>query len=182
LSKKRQSWRKTRERGWFNPSLVAMVFAFHTVEAHLNYVGEKLAPDLWKDERNFFRKEPYRGFDGKLRKVMELVGLAWPEPVERPLKTILELKNLRDRIAHGKSEKLTGEVLHENEADSTSPISTLRSLVTPKEKLAPVLPDVEDFLNHIQTLAAPMVKGDVWFRSEALRGPKTYSVGATNLE
>ena len=57
------------DEGWRNPTLVAMVFAFHTVEAYLNYIGELLAPDIWKDERNFFRREPYRGWDGKLDEV-----------------------------------------------------------------------------------------------------------------
>ncbi len=37
---------------------------------------------------------------------MDLVDLPWPDPASRPLKTILELKQLRDLIAHGKSERL----------------------------------------------------------------------------
>ncbi len=37
-----------RETGWFNPSVVARVFAYHTVEAHLNYVGERIAPEIWE--------------------------------------------------------------------------------------------------------------------------------------
>src|SRR5260221_10404931 len=65
-----------RERDWYRPSLVAMVFAFHAVEAYLNFVGELLAPDIWKNEREYFKKLPYRGFSGKLRKVMELAGHA----------------------------------------------------------------------------------------------------------
>jgi hypothetical protein len=159
-----------------------MVFAFHTVEAYLNYVGGKLAPEIWPNERKCFSKVPYCGFEGKLRKVMELVGLEWEvEAAKRPLQTILELKNLRDKIAHGKSEKLVGEVLHRNDELSPFPVLTKRSLVTLKEKLAPVLPDVEEFLNLIQVRAQPMVKRDVWFRKEALRGPKTYSVGGTTL-
>jgi len=44
-----------REREWFNPSLVAMVFAFHTVEAYVNFAGEQLAPAIWADEQNNFR-------------------------------------------------------------------------------------------------------------------------------
>jgi hypothetical protein len=48
-----------------------MVFGFQTVEAYLNFVGERLAPEIWDDERNYFRREPYRGWDGKLRKVMD---------------------------------------------------------------------------------------------------------------
>lgn len=36
-----------RERDWSRNTLVALVFAFHTVEAYPNYVGEKLAPEIW---------------------------------------------------------------------------------------------------------------------------------------
>jgi hypothetical protein len=52
---------QARQEGWFSPSMVARVFAYHTVEAHLNYVGERIAPEIWQDEWNYFRKEPYRG-------------------------------------------------------------------------------------------------------------------------
>ncbi len=169
-----------REREWFSPSLVAMVFASHTVEAYLNFVGERLAPEIWKDERNYFRQEPYRGWDGKLRKVTELVGLPWSSE-DRPLKTILELKDLRDLIAHGKPEKLEDEIVHAQGTESPFPVSTLCSLVTPKEKLTIILPDVEQFLNQIHTLAAPKVKDDPWFGKEALRGPLTYSARSTTL-
>ncbi len=166
-----------RERGWSYPNIVAMVFAFHTIEAYLNYVGERLAPETWKDEWNFFQREPYRGWKGKLRKVMELVGLSWT-PEDRPLKTILELKDLRDLIAHGKPEKFAGEIVHPPDTEAPTPVSMLRQMVSPKEKLETVLPDVEQFLNHIHSLAAPNVK-DPWFGSEALRGPMQYTSYST---
>ena len=173
-----------REREWFNPSLVAMVFASHTVEAYLNFVGERLAPEIWKDERNYFRKEHHRGWDGKLRKVMELVGLPW-SPEDRPLKTILKLKELRDLIAHGKPEKLEGEIVHADDTESPFPVSTLNSLVTPKEKLTMILHDVEQFIEQIHTLAAPKVKDKSCVGREALRealgGPPTYSASSTTL-
>src|SRR5437870_7419215 len=50
------------DREWANLSLVAVTFAFHTLEAYVNFAGEHLAPDLWSDEQNSFRKEPYRGW------------------------------------------------------------------------------------------------------------------------
>jgi len=168
-----------RERGWRNPTLVAMVFAFHTVEAYLNYVGEQIASEIWQDERRFFQKEPYRGFYGKLRKVMEMVSMPWPEPVARPLKTILELKQLRDLIAHGKSERVAGEVVHASDTLSPFPSSTLMSMITPRDRLARVLLDVEQFLDQIHSLAASKTK-DIWFGKNALRGPKSYSGRSTS--
>ncbi len=112
------------------------MFAYHTVEAYLNYVGERIAPAIWKDERNFIRNEPYRGGSGKLRKIPDDVGLPWT-PEDRPLKTVLELKEIRDIIAHGKAEKLQGELLHPPGTEAPYMVSTLRQRIPPKETLNP---------------------------------------------
>lgn len=143
------------ERERFSPSLVAMVFSFHTIEAYVNFAGEYLAPEMWSDARNYFRNEPYRGRVGKLRKVMDLVDLSWAGG--RPLKTILQRKELRDYIAHGHSEDLVGLAIHENDAEIPHPVSTLKWLVAPKDKLAPMVADVEAFLNEIHTRIKPRV-------------------------
>ncbi len=163
-----------RELGWSQPALVAMVFAFHTIEAYFNFVGERLAPDVWKDERNFFRKTPYRGWDGKLRKILELVALPLL-PNSRPQKTIFELKQLRDSIAHGKSEKLSGVLLHQEGTDAPYPEFTLRSMFTPKGKMATAMQDVDQFANQIHALALPIVN-DPLFGNDALRGAHSHSL------
>lgn len=170
-----------RREGWFYPSLIAQVFAFHTVEAYLNYVGERIAPEVWKDERNFFRREPYRGAEGKLRMVLDTVGIAWA-PDERPLHTVLELKHVRDLIAHGKPEKFSGTVVHEMDTSMPYPSSELKAVALSKEKLSVTLTDVEEFLNSIQVRARPLLKvDDVWFRDEALQGPYSHVVSGTTL-
>ncbi len=169
------------ERGWRKPSLVAMVFAFHAVEAYLNFAGEHLAPDVWKNEREFFRKVPYRGFEGKLRKVLELVDIQW-QPDKRPLTTILELKRLRDLIAHGASERLSGELSHGHDWEPPFPTSTIVGLVTPKERLPAVLPDVEALLQDIHSRVPTKVAVDPWFGPHPLLGPVTYTAGSTRLE
>jgi len=169
------------KEGWSKPALVAMLFAFHTVEAYLNFVGDRLAPQIWKDEQNYFRQEGYRGFKGKLRKVMELVDLGLSSK-ERPLKTVYELKELRDMIAHGKPEKLTGETVH-TQGSEVTPVSTLHSMFTPKEKLATAVCDVRQLLKLIHTRAAPKVKNDSWFGDDPLCGAEAYySSGSTTLE
>lgn len=170
-----------RQEGWFNPGVVARVFAYHTVEAYLNYVGERIAPEIWKDERNYFRNEPYRGALGKLRKIMDLVALPWT-PDDKPLKTILERKEIRDLIGHGKAEKLRGEAIHPPDTEAPFPVSRLREIVAPKDTLALMLSDVEGFLNELQKRARPLLKvKDVWFGDEALQGPGWYSSPSTSL-
>lgn len=165
---------REREREWSQPGLVAMVFAFHTIEAYFNFVGERLAPEIWKDERNFFRQEPYRGWGGKLSKILELVGLSLT-PDSRPQKTIFELKQLRDLIAHGKAEKRSGVLLHREGTDAPYPEFTLRSMFTPKEKITMAIQDVDQFANQIHALALPMVN-DPLFGKDALRGALSHSL------
>jgi hypothetical protein len=178
-----------RAEGSFYPALVSQVFAFHTIEAYLNFVGERVSPEIWKDERNYFRNEPYRGFEGKLRKVMELVGLTM-KPEEPPLSTVTRLKRLRDLIAHGKSERFAGEQIHTASAPRPPilPPSTLRKAVAPREELLSILPEVEALLNDIHRRAAPIVEElwantdtAIWFGQEALRGPGQFSSGLTTL-
>ena len=163
-------------RGVFYNDLVAMVFALHTVEAYLNFIGELLAPAIWKDERNYFRKVPYRGFEGKLRKVLELVSLSWAV-ADRPLKTVLQLKELRDLIAHPKTEQLGGSVQTPgNEVPFPLAVPTLSKMVT-AEACAVSIHDVEEFLDNIHTAAQP--QDDIWFGPRALRGP-AFHVGASS--
>jgi hypothetical protein len=87
------------------------LFACLTVEAFVNYAGGILAPACWKDEKKFFRKDPYRGFRGKIKKLLESVenssGMDNP-----PVSTVLDLIELRNRMAHGKPDVVEGEVTH----------------------------------------------------------------------
>lgn len=87
--------------------LVAMVFAFHCMEGYLNFVGEKIAPDLWADERTRFRST---GITGKLRAICERCGIDVPEKGRRPYSTVSELKKLRDCMAHPKTHKVSSRV------------------------------------------------------------------------
>lgn len=84
-------------RGAMYDYLVAMLFASHALEGYANYLGEKVAPDLWMDERERFRAT---GVAGKLAALHECCGLEVPAKGRRPMSTIRELKRLRDGIAH----------------------------------------------------------------------------------
>ncbi len=77
--------------------LVAQVFVSHALEGYANFLGEKVAPALWKDERERFAQT---GLAGKLDALHELCGLPRLTRGKRPWSTIRELKRLRDGIAH----------------------------------------------------------------------------------
>jgi hypothetical protein len=159
--------------------LVAMIFAFHTLEAYLNFVGERLAPSIWKDERNYFRNEPYRGFDGKVRKILELCNITEPDRTNRPYSTIWYLKDLRDFIAHGRPEKFSDYIDHSPDQETSLFRTPFGNLVT-QTKACHAEEDVKAFLDMIHSAAKPLVN-DIWFGEDALGGILQYSSGSTTM-
>jgi hypothetical protein len=111
-------------------------------------------------------KEPYRGFDGKLRRVRELVDLPPTSGEKSHLKTVLELKQLRDLIAHGKPEKLSREIVHSAGTEAPVLASSIHQMVAPKGKLDEIMRDVERGLCEIHSVAKLKLKvDDIWFGS-----------------
>ena len=163
-------------QGSFYDELVAMVFALHTLEAYLNFAGERLAPEVWKNEREYFRKEPYRGFQGKLKKVMEIAELPAQDETARPYSTINKLKKLRDLIAHAKTEKI-GPIDFPEEAISMFPATTLDNLVLPGSAMT-AKEDIEQFIELLHEHARKKTN-DVWFKGKALKGVHQYNVKHT---
>lgn len=43
----------SKKEGTIYHELSAMLFAYLSYEAYINFLGEKVAPDAWEDERNF---------------------------------------------------------------------------------------------------------------------------------
>ena len=82
-------------------SMLLSVLAF---EGYLNWLGSRIAPKVWKDERQFFSKKPFRGTLGKYRYLAELLHLPAPDPSQDAFQTAKRLLKLRDRIVHPKTE------------------------------------------------------------------------------
>jgi len=145
--------------GAFLDHLVAMIFAFNTLEGYLNYIGDHLAPELWKNERN----EPsIRSFSGKAAKVLELCGLKEPDKTIRPYRTIWDLQDLRDKIAHPKPIRFTKEFYHTDEEPEPNPnYIPLDDLVSHK-KVAVAVEDVQELIQAIHAAASQRIE-DVWF-------------------
>jgi hypothetical protein len=96
----------------FATRLSALIFAFFTFEAYLNHLGIMVRPDLWegKKERGYFngRKkidgQEYYGIIGKLHFLYSQCGLVY-DKTSAEMQTIRKLKEFRDLLAHGKTEK-----------------------------------------------------------------------------
>lgn len=160
-------------RGAFYDDLVAMVFALLALEAYLNFVGERIAPEIWKDERKFFTKEPYRGFDGKLRKVLDLVGVPEPARDVRPYSTVWLLKDLRDLIAHAMPMRFGSVIEHRANEELSMFHSPLRDIIT-HENAERARDDIKAFTDSIHRAAIPKVT-DIWFGPVAFGGTVQYS-------
>ena len=112
--------------------LSAMLLAYLTLESYVNFLGDRLAPEIWKIERDFFNKHPYKGMSGKLKKIFEIIEVDEPNKGKRPYQTIQKLKQLRDYLSHGKPDKYTKVVIHHK--DEAPPLfhSKLDTLASPK--------------------------------------------------
>jgi hypothetical protein len=159
-----------KEEGSLYHNLVALVFASLTVEGYVNYAGERLDHQVWQNDRNYFSKPPYHGVTGKLKKVTELVALAW-EPEKEPLKSILELKDLRDLIAHSKPQKSEGTVEHSVQSEYPHLTGDILSKRISKSARIDGMTAVERFVEQLQAAARKKLPYDIYFYGEALRGP-----------
>lgn len=160
--------------------LAAMLMAYLTYEAYINFLGDRLAPEIWKDERNYFNTDPYRGIEGKLKKIAEICNIKDIQKGERPYQTIIELNTLRNYLAHAKPDKYEKVIEHSRENEPTLFHPELDQLVTPeKAKLA--IDDVQAFVEYLHAEASSHVD-DIWFGDEALEGPSQHSEGDTTAK
>jgi hypothetical protein len=146
-----------RPKGPFDDHrIVIMVFAFHTLEAYLNFVGERLDPELWDNERN---EKSISSFSGKMAKVLGLCNIREPDKDSRPYRTVLELKKLRDMIAHGKIEKFSEVVDDAHDSPLQRYETSLDRLVTPVNACIAV-DDTREFIDmvHKAALSLPNVR------------------------
>ena len=97
MAKRQLTHAEAHPKGALLDYLVALVFVSHALEGYANYLGEKVAPALWQDERTRFART---GLTGKLDALHEVCGLPRLERGKRPWSTIRDMKHLRDGIAH----------------------------------------------------------------------------------
>ncbi len=130
--------------------LVAMVFAFHAMEGYLNYLGEKIAPELWRDEKIQFRES---GMTGKLATICERCGLRSPDYGQRPYSTLAGLKKLRNAMAHPRTRKM-GRIVDydERKPPPLFPQSYLSTIVSHQRALL-VRDDVKSIADQIHAAA-----------------------------
>jgi hypothetical protein len=87
--------------------LAATLFVFIAYEGFLNDLGERVAPDIWVGEREFFSKRTFVGTLGKTRFLAQRIGLAL-DRVGRPYSTLAELSGWRNGLVHPRTVRVHG--------------------------------------------------------------------------
>jgi hypothetical protein len=129
--------------------LVAMIFAFHTMEGYLNYVGQKIAPELWKNERVTFKP----GLSGKLNAVYERCGIGRPNPGKRPYSTLIELKKLWDRLAYRQTRRPRGSIESLDHKSSAAFANSRLASVVSHRMAVKARDDVKQIVDEINSAA-----------------------------
>jgi hypothetical protein len=108
----------------------------------LNFVGEKTAPELWKNERETFKEA---GLAGKLGAVCQQCRIEVPKKGARRCATVSEVKKLIDGMAHLKTRTARNTVKFSG--NKRAPLfqkSHLATLVSPEDALR-----AQDHIKHI---------------------------------
>ncbi|CAH1385916.1 hypothetical protein [Candidatus Nitrotoga sp. M5] len=123
----------------------AMTMAYFCYEAFLNHVLHLIAPETFSNEKEFFSKAPYKGTEGKLRKVCEVAGVIFPNKGDATYQQIRLLKSLRDFVAHGKTEMISMVVEASNGPEAINIQSTLHELIT-KQNAEKSICSIKEFI------------------------------------
>ena len=172
---------RRRKKGTKYFNMTAMLMAYLTYEAYINFLGERFAPDIWVNEREFFSKAPYQGIEGKLKKIQERCPIGAIEKGGRPYQTIKKLKDLRDFLSHCKPDKYYKTIIHtrDKEPPLFGKYDKLGTLVTP-EKAEIAVADVKAFIGFLHKQASRHTQ-DIWF-AEALEGIRGYSTSESRTK
>lgn len=111
-------------------ALGAMLLYFFAFEGYLNWLGNRIAPEVWKEEKKFFSHPPYIGSLGKYCFLAKIVRLPTPDASQGPFQTAKEVLKLRHMAVHPKAE--AGERLVKV-ADDLPPIGKLAEKVSPEK-------------------------------------------------
>ncbi len=85
--------------------LSALLFYSLAFEAFINFLGEALLPDIWENEKDYFKGEK-AGLEGKIKELhgelkRQNIIFKWEKGVD-PYQSIKRLEEFRHQIVHGK--------------------------------------------------------------------------------
>ena len=161
------------QRGAFTFYAGAMLFAYFTYEAYLNFLGDRIDHETWENERAFFQKPPYRGIEGKLKKLAEVSQFV-VEKGKRPYQNISELTEFRHLMTHGKPDKYQKTTTHPD--DRMPPLYGYGALApwVDAGRAHLIVNDVAELIEHLHRHCLQRyqnLKDDGLYGESALQGP-----------
>jgi hypothetical protein len=152
--------RKTQAQSFY---ISAMLMAYLTYEAYINFLGDRFAPDIWVQERKIFNGKEYRGIQGKLKYLSERIPINGIIDGKRPMQSIQKLKKLRDFLSHGRIDKYETTIKHKRDNDPPlfGQYGKIDKLVTPELAEITIM-DVKSFMEFLHSQARNHTE-DMWF-------------------
>ncbi|MEW6270585.1 MAG: hypothetical protein AB1689_14975 [Thermodesulfobacteriota bacterium] len=148
-----QQLRRDGTPGGKQLDLAALLFAHLAVEAYANYLGQRIAPKDWEDERERFKTG---GAVAKLEQLARLCDLP-ADKGHRPVQTLCHLQRLRNQLAHGRPETASGAgPLSDDDRDFLR--SSISRAVSP-ESADRALEDVKVFVEQLHAAAKAKFPG-----------------------
>jgi len=155
--------------------LSSMIMAYFTYESYLNFLGEFIAPEIWKEERVFFNSPEHKGTNGKLKKILEIINKPIFNKGERPYQTIKFLNTYRNSITHGKQEHFVFSAKHGHNSEPDMLNSDIMNSASLKNAER-VLEDIQNMIEILHNNSKPFIS-DKKFPTKAISGVTAVAVG-----
>lgn len=156
-------------------SIHCILSGFLAFEGFINFVGDEIAPETWKTEKEFFSRSKFKGIVGKVEYLFSLFPNVELKKGEEPYQTFSRVKETRDNLAHNR-------VIHYAEVTPDGDCSLLtkwEDFDTP-EKVRPALQRLKELAELIRIEAVKLLKEDYalsHLHHEAFEGPLGQSEG-----
>jgi hypothetical protein len=86
------------EKGSTFFDMAALIMAFFAYEAYINFIGDRVDPEAWSNEKIFFNSSDYKGLEGKLKRIAEKCGNFQIEKGNGPYQTIKKSVNFEKNL------------------------------------------------------------------------------------
>ncbi len=93
---------ETNDREQYYLLMQSLLTAYLAFEAFINFLGECLDPDAWRNEKTFFNQPSYYGIEGKIKRLAEKLPNFVFEKGQEPYQIIKKVGKFRTLLVHGK--------------------------------------------------------------------------------
>jgi len=156
----------------------SLLISYLAFEAFINFLGQCLDPEAWKDEKAFFNQPNYYGIEGKIKRLAEKLPTFVFKKGERPYQVIEQVRKFRTLLVHGKPyhfEKVEEVAVDGSETDmfefNWDDYLSLENVTISRES-------IKEFCELLRSKAHD-ISEDLHLFHRAFEGPLAHSEGET---